>query len=225
MPLTRHSLAWITGSSAVAKLAQQRGWPSYFQGLLIVLAGALGCLLIGYWAAWYGPDPSQVIRASSPAVPDFSQLSEAEVVEKLEAILSRQPAAYPATRIHRLAGGRLRLELEYPQSGFRSTRTVPFSELDRFLYGEQAVKGKRTWAIHVYCANSQKCITGTNSRTAGEFNLNADGILYLPPEGDVKEVLGLFNRFLALYGAKSTIDVSKNTIRISEEYWQQSVED
>ena len=222
MSLARPSQIWITGYSAVAKQPSQPTSLSPIQQLLFVIAGVLAFLSIGYWMTWKGPDPSQVIRASSSEVPNFPNLSEAETVEKLKAVLLSQRPKYPIKNIELLDGGKLQLKRDSSQNDFKSTRIIPLSQVDRFLYAEQAVKGERSWTIYLYCANMQKCITVSNNRTANDFSLNADGVIGMPPYGDVRQVLGLFNRLLELNNAQSTIDTSKNTIRISQEYWQLS---
>lgn len=216
---------WITGSFAVASPHQNQTSPSNVKQLLIVIAGVLGFLLVGNLLTWRGPDPGHVVRASAPEVADFSSLSKEKVISKLRAVALNKHPRSPTSHIELSNDGNLLLKLESTQSNFQSTRTIPLAQLDQFLYAEQTVKGDRNWSIHIYCANYQKCITGSNSRTAGNFSLNADGILYMSPNGDVYQALGLLNRLLELHGAQSTIDVRKNTIRISEEHWRRSAKD
>ena len=188
----------------------------------IILIGIILFFGFGSILAWFGPDPSQVVRASSSKVPDFSKLSREETIEQLKAIISKSPSKHTIMAFELSPEGTLLIKQKSNDNSFQWSRTIPLNELDTFLYAQQDVKGDRDWSIHIYCADYKPCINGSNSRTINEFRLNAAIILYISSTSEVHQILGLYNRLLKLHGAASTIDVQKNTIRISQEYWNKS---
>ncbi len=206
------------------KDSEQFRLPDHQSTVGIIISGVILFFGVGSFIAWHGPDPSQVVRTSAPEVPNFSHLSKEETIAKLRETSLDKPSKYPTFILKLSNDGSLQLTPGSTQSSFQRTRTIPIAQIDTFLYAQQAAKGNRFWNIHLYCANYKECITGSNSRAAGNFSLNADSIFYMLSNGDVYQVLGLLNRLLVLHGAESTIDTSKNTIRISREYWEESTE-
>ena len=158
-----------------------------------------------------------VMRSSSSQVPDFSRLSEEDVMRKLQDIVIDHQADYRTTLIEFADDKHLHIKRESADSSYKETRMVSLAELDQFVYAEKSLKGKLPWRVNVFCANYQMCIKGSNSRTK-DFTLNQDTLI-LEYQGGIETVLGLLNRLLEIHGAERTIDQSKNTIRISQEYW------
>lgn len=188
-----------------------------FLGLLGIGIGIFH--LIGA-IAWFGPDPTDVVRSSSPEVPNFSHLSAEEVIRKLQKIVIDSRADYRTTLLELSDDGYLQTTFESADRSYTETQRVPLAKLDQFVYAQKSLRGKLPWNVQVFCANYQKCIKASHSRKGnrtGEYALNQDTLI-LEYQRDIKTVLGLLNRLLEIYGAEQTIDQSKNTIRISEEY-------
>ena len=180
--------------------------------------------LIGTYT-WFGPDPSNVIRSSSSKVPSLSFLSKEETVAELRKIAMTQSYNAEKVTLELTDDGALKIFRKSDGSDYESTKIVSLSQLDAFFYAQQQPKGERIWDINVFCANYQQCINGSNNRADSDFTLNADTIFWIEPYGDVRQIIGLLNQLLGLHGAQSTIDTSKNTIRISQEYWRRLIED
>lgn len=168
---------------------------------------------------WFGPDPIDVVRSSAPDVPDFSHLSAEETIRKLQKIVIDPHADYRMTLVELSEDGYLRTTYESADRSYTETQRVPLAKLDQFVYAQKSVRGELPWKVQVYCANYQMCIKGSNSHHPEEFTLNQDTLI-LEYQREIHTVLGLLNRLLEIHGAEQTIDQSKNTIRISQEYWK-----
>ncbi|WP_155834700.1 hypothetical protein [Leptolyngbya sp. PCC 6406] len=191
---------------------------------MLIIGVFLVAVLIGAYT-WFGPDPGNVIRAAAADVPSFALLSKEETVAELGKIITGQSHKGYQGTVELLKDGNLKTVLKSRDSDYESKRIIPLAQLDTFLYAEQSPKGKRIWDIRVFCAHYQQCIIGSTNRSKGNFTLNADTVFYIEPDGDVWQILGILNRLLELHGAQSTIDTSRNTIRISQEYWQRLTDD
>ncbi|MGR3273794.1 hypothetical protein ACSYAD_01670 [Acaryochloris marina NIES-2412] len=190
-----------------------------FLGLLATVIGVFN--LIGV-ITWFGPDPIDVVRSSSPEVPDFSHLSAEETIIKLQKIVIDPHADFRMTLVELSEDGYLRTTYESADRSYTETQRVPLAKLDQFVYAQKSVRGEFPWRVQVFCAHYQMCIKASHSRKGnrtGEYALNQDTLI-LKYHRDIQTALGLLNRLLEIYGAKQTIDQSKNTIRISQEYWQ-----
>ncbi|MEM6254182.1 MAG: hypothetical protein AAF821_14795 [Cyanobacteria bacterium P01_D01_bin.156] len=208
-------------------LRQRRFLPisrSVRQFIVLIVGVLLVAVFIGVYT-WFGPDTGNIIRATADDVPKFALLSKEETVAELGKIIKSQSHRDYQVTVELLQDGNLKTVLKSRNSDYESTSIIPLSQLDTFFYAEQAPKGKRTWNIDVFCANYQECITSSTNRSKGTFTLNADAIFYIAPDGDVPQILGLLNRLFELHGAQNTIDTSKNTFRISEEYWRRFTDD
>lgn len=190
------------------------------RNIIAIIPGVILFVGLGNFLTWFGPDPYYVIRASSKQVPSFRLFSKEDTVEKLEKIAINKSSTAEKVTVELSEDGKLNIFRRHNTSGYESNIILPLSQLDTFIYAEQARKGKRYRRIEIFCANYKKCINISNNQIDKDIRRNNVSIFSSKPDRAHLQTLGLLNRLLELHDAQSTIEIKKNTIRIYWDYYE-----